>query len=135
MATMQRCHWATNEISINYHDREWGVPLHNYRKLFELLILEGAQAGLSWNTILQKRENYRKAFDGFDASKIARYDARKMATLLQNPGIVRNHLKIAATIQNAREFLRVQDEFDGFDRYIWRFVGGEPKKNRWKSLR
>jgi DNA-3-methyladenine glycosylase I len=135
MAFMQRCHWATNELSIDYHDREWGVPLHDDRALFEFLILEGAQAGLSWNTILQKRDNYRKAFDGFDAGKVARYDARKTAALLANPGIVRNRLKVAAAIGNARAFLRVQDEFGGFDPYVWRFVGGQPRKNRWKTLR
>ena len=132
---MQRCHWATNELSIAYHDREWGVPLHDDRAFFEFLILEGAQAGLSWNTILQKRENYRKAFDRFDAAKVARYDARKTAALLANPGIVRNRLKVASAIENARAFLRVQDEFGGFDPYIWRFVGGQPKTNRWKIAR
>ena len=131
---MQRCQWATSELSIAYHDREWGVPLHDERPLFELLILEGAQAGLSWSTILQKRENYRKAFDRFDAAKVARYDARKVAALLANPGIVRNRLKIAAAVQNAQAFLRVQEEFGGFDPYIWQFVGGQPKKNRWKTL-
>ena len=129
---MQRCQWATNELSIAYHDREWGVPLHDERGLFEFLVLEGAQAGLSWNTILQKRENYRKAFDRFDPKKVARYDAAKIAALLANPGIVRNRLKIASAVGNARAFLRVQDEFGGFDPYIWRFVDGAPKKNRWK---
>ena len=133
MAFMQRCHWAQGDLHIVYHDEEWGVPLHDDRKLFELLILEGAQAGLSWSTILQKRENYRKAFDRFDPKKVARYNARKTAQLLQNPGIVRNRLKVAAAVQNARAFLEVQDEFDGFDPYIWRFVGGEPKVNRWKT--
>jgi len=123
------------ELSIAYHDQEWGVPVHDDRRLFEFLILEGAQAGLSWNTILQKRENYRKAFDRFDASKVARYDARKVAALLANPGIVRNRLKIAAAVQNARAFLEVQEEFGGFDPYIWQFVDGKPKKNRWKTLR
>ena len=130
---MHRCFWAIGELAIAYHDKEWGVPLHDDRKLFELLILEGAQAGLSWNTILQKRENYRKAFDRFDPSKIARYDARKVGALLANPGIVRNRLKVAAAVQNARAFLKVQDEFAGFDPYIWQFVGGKPVKNRWKS--
>jgi len=130
---MQRCYWATGELAIAYHDKEWGVPLHDDRRFFELLILEGAQAGLSWNTILQKRENYRKAFDRFDASKIARYDARKIGTLLSNPGIVRNRLKVAATVQNARAFLKVQDEFAGFDPYIWQFVDGKPIRNRWRS--
>ncbi|HTS50421.1 MAG TPA: DNA-3-methyladenine glycosylase I [Bryobacteraceae bacterium] len=132
---MRRCQWASGELSIAYHDQEWGVPVHDDRRLFEFLILEGAQAGLSWNTILQKRENYRKAFDRFDPSKVARYDARKVAALLANPGIVRNRLKIAAAVQNARAFLEVQEEFGGFDPYIWQFVDGEPKKNRWKTLR
>ena len=132
---MRRCQWATGELSIAYHDREWGVPLHDDRPLFEFLILEGAQAGLSWSTILQKRENYRKAFDRFDAAKVARYDARKLAALLANPGIVRNRLKIGAAVQNAQAFLRVQEEFGGFDPYIWQFVGGQPKKNRWKTPR
>ena len=132
---MRRCQWATGELSIPYHDQEWGVPLHDDRALFEFLILEGAQAGLSWNTILQKRENYRKAFDRFDPSKVARYDARKVAALLANPGIVRNRLKIASAVQNARAFLEVQEEFGGFDPYVWKFVGGKPKQNRWKTLR
>jgi len=132
---MQRCQWASGELSIAYHDREWGVPVHDERGLFEFLILEGAQAGLSWNTILQKRENYRKAFNRFDPNKVARYDAAKVAALLANPGIVRNRLKVAAAVENARAFLRVQGEFGGFDPYIWRFVGGAPKKNRWKTLR
>ncbi|HLG99117.1 MAG TPA: DNA-3-methyladenine glycosylase I [Bryobacteraceae bacterium] len=130
---MDRCDWATGELSIRYHDEEWGVPLHDDRKLFEFLILEGAQAGLSWNTILQKRANYRKAFHRFDPAKVARFDARKMAALLQDPGIVRNRLKISAAIQNARAFLQVQDEFAGFDPYIWRFVEGQPRQNHWRS--
>ncbi len=116
-----------------YHDREWGVPVHDDQLLFEFLILEGAQAGLSWSTILKKRENYRKAFDGFDVEKIARYDARKVRELLANAGIVRNRLKISATIGNAKAFLAVRAEFGRFDRYIWGFVGGEPKINRWRS--
>ena len=128
-----RCHWAANELAISYHDREWGVPLHDDRKLFELLILEGAQAGLSWNTILQKRDNYRKAFDGFDAAKIARYTPRQIVQLLKDPGLVRNRLKIASTISNAQLFLQVQEEFGSFDRYIWQFVGGKPRKNHWNS--
>jgi DNA-3-methyladenine glycosylase I len=132
---MRRCQWATGELSIPYHDQEWGVPLHDDRGLFEFLILEGAQAGLSWNTILQKRENYRKAFDRFDPSKVARYDARKVAALLANPGIVRNRLKIASAVQNAQAFLRVQEEFGGFDPYVWKFVDGKPKQNRWKTPR
>ncbi len=132
---MKRCGWATGELSIAYHDQEWGVPLHDDRRLFEFLILEGAQAGLSWSTILHKRENYRKAFDRFNAAKVARYDARKTEALLANSGIIRNRLKIAAAIQNAQAFLRVQEEFGAFDPYIWQFVGGEAKKNRWKSAR
>ena len=130
-----RCAWANNELSICYHDEEWGVPVHDDRVLFEFLILEGAQAGLSWNTILNKRENYRRAFDRFDPKKVARYDRRKVTQLLADPGIVRNKLKIAAAIGNAKAFLRVQDEFGSFDRYIWQFVGGKPKMNQWESLR
>ena len=130
---IKRCHWAQGELNILHHDTEWGVPLHDDRALFELLILEGAQAGLSWSTILQKRENYRTAFDGFQAAKIARYDDRKLAALLQNPGIVRNRLKVAAAVANARAFLKVQKEFGDFDAYIWQFVGGVPKKNRWRT--
>jgi DNA-3-methyladenine glycosylase I len=129
--TLIRCHWATNELYIAYHDREWGVPLHADRELFELLILEGAQAGLSWNTILQKRENYRKAFDQFEAAKIARYTQRKVQQLLADPGIIRNRLKVAATIGNAKAFLKVQKEFGDFDSYIWSFIGGKPRKNDW----
>jgi DNA-3-methyladenine glycosylase I len=128
-----RCGWARNELAIRYHDREWGVPLHDDRALFELLILEGAQAGLSWDTILQKRDNYRAAFDGFDAKKIARYDQRKLRALLKNEGIVRNRLKIASAVQNAKAFLAVQKEFGSFDRYIWQFVGNKPLVNDWKS--
>jgi DNA-3-methyladenine glycosylase I len=124
-----RCPWASNPLSIRYHDEEWGVPSHDDRKLFEFLILEGAQAGLSWDTILQKRENYRAAFDGFHPAKIAVYDRRKVQALLDDPGIVRNRLKIASAVKNAQAFLRVQEEFGSFDRYIWRFVGGEPKQN------
>ncbi len=131
--TLKRCHWATNDLYIAYHDREWGVPLHDDGKLFELLILEGAQAGLSWNTILQKRENYRKAFDGFDALKIARYTPRRTAELLKDAGIVRNRLKIAAAIANAKAFLAVRKEFGDFDSYIWQFIGGTPRKNNWKK--
>jgi DNA-3-methyladenine glycosylase I len=128
-----RCAWATNDLSIQYHDREWGVPLHDDRALFELLVLEGAQAGLSWDTILKKRENYRAAFDGFDAKKIARYDRRKVQGLLRDEGIVRNHLKIASAVRNAEAFLAVQKEFGSFNRYIWRFVGGKPLVNPWKT--
>lgn len=123
---MPRCPWPRTELDIAYHDAEWGVPLHQDRALFELLILEGAQAGLSWSTVLKKRENYRVAFDQFDAHKIARYDARKVAQLLANPGIVRNRLKVAATIQNAKAFLAVQQEQGSFDAYLWGFVGGKP---------
>jgi DNA-3-methyladenine glycosylase I len=124
-----RCAWVSNELSIRYHDEEWGVPTHHDRKLFEFLMLEGAQAGLSWDTILKKRENYRAAFDGFDPVKVASYDRRKVQTLLRDPGIVRNRLKIASTIKNAQAFLKLQEEFGSFDRYIWQFVGGKPKQN------
>jgi DNA-3-methyladenine glycosylase I len=132
---MNRCTWPTTEPNIAYHDAEWGVPVHDDRVLFEFLILEGAQAGLSWSTILNKRENYRKAFDGFDVRKIARYDARKTKSLLADAGIVRNRLKIAATIQNAKAFLEVQKEFGSFHNYIWSFVGGKPVQNHRKSLK
>lgn len=131
----KRCAWASNELSIRYHDEEWGVPVHDDRTLFEFLILEGAQAGLSWNTILNKRDNYRRAFDGFDPQRVARYDQRKVKQLLADAGIVRNKLKIAAAIENAKAFLRVQEEFGSFDRYIWQFVGGKPRVNKWRSLR
>ena len=131
---MARCSWATTEPSITYHDEEWGVPVHEDRLLFEFLILEGAQAGLSWITILKKRENYRKAFDNFRAEKIARYGAPDVKRLLADPGIVRNRLKIAATIRNAQAFLEVREEFGSFDRYLWGFVGGKPKQNRWRTL-
>ena len=131
---MLRCPWATTEPAIAYHDEEWGVPVHDDRMLFEFLILEGAQAGLSWMTILKKRENYRKAFDGFRAEKIAHYDARKVKRLLRDEGIVRNRLKIAATIQNAKAFLAVRKEFGDFDAYLWGFVGGKPIQNRWRTM-
>lgn len=132
----QRCEWCGNDpLYVEYHDKEWGVPVHDERQLFEMLILEGAQAGLNWLTILRKRENYRKAFDRFNAKKIAQYDKAKVAKLLADAGIVRNRLKIAATIQNARAFLEVQKEFGSFDRYIWQFVGGKPKINHWKNLK
>src|SRR2546427_11136958 len=114
-----RCQWATSEWNIPYHDHEWGVPVHDDRLLFEFLILEGAQAGLSWETILRKRENYRKAFDRFDAAKVARYDARRVRKLLADEGIIRNRLKIAAAIRNAKAFLAVQREFGSFDKYLW----------------
>ena len=135
--TFNRCFWAADsgELMIAYHDREWGVPLHDDRKLFEFVILEGAQAGLSWSTILKKRDNYRRAFDHFDARKIARYDSRKVRQLLADPGIVRNRLKVAATIQNAKAFLAVQEEFGSFDMYLWQFVGGRPIRNHWKSFK
>jgi DNA-3-methyladenine glycosylase I len=128
-----RCGWATNDLAILYHDCEWGVPQHDDRVLFEFLILEGAQAGLSWDTILKKRENYRAAFSAFDAKKIARYDQRKTQSLMRDAGIVRNRLKIAAAVQNAKVFLTVQKEFQTFDRYVWQFVGGKPRVNTWKA--
>src|SRR6516225_998803 len=130
-----RCGWAKGEQYIRYHDEEWGVPVHDDRTLFEFLILEGAQAGLSWSTILNKRENYRRAFEGFDAQRIARYQAKKIRSLLADPGIVRNKLKIAAAVGNAKAFLRVEEEFGTFDHYIWQFVGGRPRVNQWRSLR
>ncbi len=131
-----RCEWAGSDpLYLQYHDDEWGVPVHDDRHLFEMLILEGAQAGLSWITILRKRENYRKAFSNFDARKIARYNDKKIAALLFNEGIVRNRLKINATLENARAFLAVQKEFGSFDAYIWQFVDGRPKQNVWKSLK
>ena len=126
---------AKDPLMAEYHDKEWGVPVHDDRFLFEFLILEGAQAGLSWSTILKKRENYREAFDGFDAEKIARYEKRKVRELLANAGIIRNRLKISATISNAQAFLAVREEFGSFDRYIWGFVGGKPKINRPQSSR
>ena len=126
----KRCDWARTELSIAYHDKEWGVPVHDDRKLFEFLILEGAQAGLSWEIILRKRENYRAAFDRFDASKIAKYTDQKVAQLLNNEGIIRNRLKIAAAVQNARAFLAVKKEFGSFDSYVWQFVDGKPKKRK-----
>lgn len=132
---MRRCEWARTELLIAYHDKEWGAPVHSDRLLFEFLILEGAQAGLSWETILRKRNSYRAAFDEFDAAAIAAYDQAKVDDLLANPGIVRNRLKIAASIQNAKAFLDVQSEFGSFDEYVWRFVGGKPKQNRWRSLK
>ncbi|HEX4665001.1 MAG TPA: DNA-3-methyladenine glycosylase I [Chthoniobacterales bacterium] len=130
---MPRCPWATTEPSITYHDEEWGMPIHDDRLLFEFLVLEGAQAGLSWSTILKKRENYRKAFDGFRVDKIAAYGARDVKRLLNDPGIVRNRLKIAATIQNAKALLALQKETT-VDAYLWSFVGGKPKQNRWSRL-
>ncbi|HKP39158.1 MAG TPA: DNA-3-methyladenine glycosylase I, partial [Pyrinomonadaceae bacterium] len=126
----RRCLWAKTDLSIAYHDREWGVPIHDDRTLFEFLILEGAQAGLSWETILRKRENYRRAFDNFDPAKVARYGQRKVSSLLNDEGIIRNRLKIAAAIQNAKSFLAVQKEFGSFDAYVWRFVNGKPLKRK-----
>lgn len=132
---MSRCAWARTELSIPYHDAEWGVPVHDDRVLFEFLNLEGAQAGLSWETILKKRQSYRAAFDQWDARKIARYDADKVAALLANPGIVRNRLKVAATIRNAQAFLAVQKEFGSFDKFLWQFVGGKPVQNARREMK
>jgi len=131
-----RCGWAGEDpLYVQYHDEEWGVPAHDDRHLFEMICLEGAQAGLSWITILRKRENYRVAFDYFDAQEIARYTDDKIAALLQNPGIVRNQLKVNGVVKNARGFLAIQEEFGSFDHYIWQFVGGEPRLNHWPTLR
>jgi len=130
---VSRCRWASNEWNIPYHDAEWGVPVHDDRLLFEFLILEGAQAGLSWDTILRKRERYREVFDNFDPQRVARYDAKKVRSLMADAGIIRNRLKIAAAIDNARAFLKVQEEFGSFDKYIWRFVRGKAKRNHWKG--
>jgi DNA-3-methyladenine glycosylase I len=133
---MQRCQWCSSHpLYLDYHDNEWGVPLHNDRKLFEMLILEGAQAGLSWLTVLKKRENYRSAMDGFDPEQIARYDDQEIARLLADEGIIRNRLKIASTITNARAFLQVCSSHGSFDQFIWQFVGGRPQQNSWKSLK
>jgi DNA-3-methyladenine glycosylase I len=130
-----RCDWAKNELAILYHDNEWGVPCHDDQVLFEFLVLEGAQAGLSWDTILRKRENYRAAFGGFDPRKISRYDQRKVNSLMQDEGIVRNRLKILSVIKNAKAFLEAQKEFGSFDEYVWQFVGGEPKVNARTNLK
>lgn len=130
-----RCAWAGDTpLYCAYHDEEWGVPLHDDRRLFEFLILEGAQAGLSWITILKKRAEYRAAFDNFDAARVAGYGADKIQSLLQNPGIVRNRLKVESAVVNAQEFLKVQEEFGGFDEFIWHFVGGRPRQNAWKDI-
>ncbi|HEX2987692.1 MAG TPA: DNA-3-methyladenine glycosylase I, partial [Chloroflexota bacterium] len=130
-----RCSWAGEDpLYIDYHDREWGVPVHDERLLFEFLVLEGAQAGLSWITVLRKREAYRQAFDGFDPARVAAYGEEKVAELLNNPGIVRNRRKILSAIRNANAFLKVQEEFGSFDRYLWSFVGGKPKVNAWEQL-
>ena len=134
MREVVRCGWAKNELAIRYHDEEWGVPVHEDRTFFEFLILEAAQAGLSWDTILRKRENYRKAFAGFDAGRVARFDQKKQAKLLLDPGIVRNRLKVASAVGNARAFLQVQKEFGSFDAYIWRFVDGKPIMNVGKKV-
>jgi DNA-3-methyladenine glycosylase I len=132
----QRCEWCgTDPLYVAYHDEEWGVPVHDDAKLFEFLILEGAQAGLSWLTILRKREGYRKAFAGFDAEKVARFTERRIDKLLENPGIVRNRLKVRSAVRNAQLFLEIQEEFGSFDAYQWRFVDGRPKVNRWKRMR
>ena len=132
----ERCPWAGTDPSyIAYHDTEWGVPVHDDQKIFEFLILEGMQAGLSWLTILKKRENFRAAFDNFDPEKVARYNARKIERLLNNPGIIRNRLKVNAAVTNAKVFLSVQEEFSSFDAYIWRFVGGQPKVNARRTLK
>lgn len=130
-----RCSWAKTPLNIEYHDREWGVPVHDDRVLFEFLILEGAQAGLSWETILRKREAYREAFSDFDPVKVARFTSQRMERLLANPGIVRNRLKIVSAVGNARAFLRVQKEFGSFDAYVWGLVGGSPRVNRWRSTK
>lgn len=135
MDTKKRCEWAGSDpLYLQYHDEEWGVPVHDDRTLFEFLILEGAQAGLSWITILRKRDNYRRLFDGFDPQKVARYGEEKIASLLQDPGIIRNRLKIQSAVANAQAFLKVQEEFGSFDAYLWRFVDGRPIQNRWQTL-
>jgi DNA-3-methyladenine glycosylase I len=131
----RRCGWAGSDLMIRYHDEEWGVPVHDDRLLFEFLILEGAQAGLSWETVLRKRDRYREIFDGFDAAKIARYDAKKVRALLADPGIIRNRLKIAATISNAQAFLAVQREFGSFDAYMWQFTKGKTKQRAPRGLK
>jgi len=132
---MERCAWARNDLAIQYHDEEWGVPVHDDIRFFEFLILEGAQAGLSWDTILRKRERYRKVFDGFDPVRVARYKDAKVAKLLNDEGIIRNRLKIASSISNAQAFLAVQKEFGSFNKYIWSFVGGAPKVNKFTAMK
>jgi DNA-3-methyladenine glycosylase I len=132
---MQRCNWLTdNELYISYHDEEWGVPVHDEIKLFEMLLLEGSQAGLSWLTVLKRRESYRKAYDGFDPVKIAQWDQEKIESLLKNPGIIRNKLKVEAARTNAQAYLQVVKEFGSFDAFIWSFVGGSPIRNSWKTM-
>jgi DNA-3-methyladenine glycosylase I len=133
-APKKRCAWAKTEGLAQYHDEEWGVPLHDDRKHFEFIVLDGAQAGLSWETVLKKRENYREAFDGFDPEKVAKYGKRKIEQLLQNPGIIRNRLKVESAVKNAKAFLKIQEEFGTFDAYIWRFVGGKTIRHRFRSL-
>jgi DNA-3-methyladenine glycosylase I len=130
---VKRCAWPRTELDIAYHDKEWGVPVHDDRVLFEFLTLEGAQAGLSWSTILNKRQNYRRAFADFDPARVARFNAARVKRLLNDPGIVRNRLKVNSTVSNARAFLAVQDEFGSFDNYVWRFVDGRPRNNKWRS--
>ena len=134
MPNVTRCRWATTDLSIPYHDTEWGVPLHDDQRLFEFLILEGAQAGLSWETILKKRDTYRAAFDDFDPARVARYTARKVERLLADPGIVRNRLKVESAVSNAKAFLDIQKEHGSFDTYVWRFVDGKPRVNTWNAL-
>jgi DNA-3-methyladenine glycosylase I len=135
MTDKPRCGWATTPLGILYHDKEWGVPVHDDRLLFEFLILEGAQAGLSWETILRKRDAYREAFAGFDPGRVARFTPARVKRLLQNPGIIRNRLKVESTVRNAKAFLAIQREFGSFDAFLWRFVGGSPRINRWRSLK
>lgn len=132
---MKRCLWPKNDLAIKYHDEEWGVPLHDDRRLFEFIVLDAAQAGLSWDTVLKKRENYRKAFDGFDPERIALYGEAKLEALLNDPGIIRNRLKVQSAVHNARAFLKVQEEFGTFDAYIWRFVDGKTIVNEWREQR
>ncbi len=131
---MKRCDWACTELSMAYHDAEWGVPVHDDRTFFEFLTLEGAQAGLNWETILKKRENYRSAFDNFDPEKVARYSTKRIERLLKDPGIVRNRLKVESTVKNARAFLKLQEEFGSFDHYVWRFVDGKPIRHQWRAM-
>jgi DNA-3-methyladenine glycosylase I len=133
MKNQTRCFWAQSDIMIAYHDEEWGRPVHDERKLFEHIVLDGAQAGLSWEIILRKRDNYRAAFDGFDPAKVARFDQRRIGKLLADPGIVRNRLKIVSAVENARAVLKVQEEFGSLDTFLWSFVGGKPKVNTWRT--
>ncbi len=135
MSDVIRCPWPTHDLYIKYHDEEWGVPVHDDRLWFEHILLDGAQAGLSWSTILKKRENYREAFDNFEPERIARYDVRRIEKLLANPGIVRNRLKVESAVTNARAFLKVQEEIGSFDRFIWPFVGNQPRQNRWRKMK